>query len=179
MNRPCPRCGQNLIVDERGPATVTCPRCLASVVTGSKPLPAPPLPMRVIPLNYAQASGDVEAELAKDLQWAMYGIGTFAAGSIMAFLVLIVFLDVKIPAKYWVTGVALVTSLVACFVLGSQRRRKEKFREGLVRFRSTSERLGSLVALGVGGIVATGVMLIVTGVVIVVLFLATCFGVKW
>jgi len=178
MNRPCPRCGQNLIVGERGPATVTCPICLASVATASKPLPAPPLPMRVIPLNYQQSGDDVEAELARDLQWAMYGIGTFAAGSIIGFLVLIVFLDVKIPAKYWVTGVAVVTSIIACFVLASLRRRKAKFREGLVRFRSTSERVGSVVALGVGGIFATIVMLLVTGVVVVILVIATCFGLK-
>jgi hypothetical protein len=178
MNRSCPRCGQNLIIPDRGPPVVTCPICLASIATGAKPLPPPPLPMRVIPLEYA-SGGDVEAELAKDLRWAMYGIGTFAAGTIVAFLVVIVFAEVKIPAKYWVTAVAVVTSIVALCVLASQRGRKEKVREGRVRFKSTGQRVGSLVALGLGGIIATVVMLLVTGVVVFILIVATCFGLKW
>jgi hypothetical protein len=176
MNRPCPRCGQNLIVHARGPATVTCPVCLASIPTGSKPLPMPPLPMRAIALEYEIAGGDIEQELAKDMRWALYGIATFAGGTILGFGVLIVYFEMRIPAKYWLTAVAVVTSIAAAGLLAQQSGRGARYRSGKIRPRSTDERVVALVAMGLGGVIAIAVMAIITGIALVILVLLVCFG---
>jgi hypothetical protein len=155
---------------------VTCPVCLASIPTGSKPLPAPPLPLRAIALEYGIAGGDIEQELAKDMRWALYGIATFAGGTIVGFGVLIVYFGMRIPAKYWLAAVAVVTSIAATVVLLQQRGREARYRNGRIRVKSTGERVATLVAMGFGGIIAIAVMAIITGIALVILVLLVCFG---
>jgi hypothetical protein len=192
MNRPCPRCGQNLIVHARGPATVTCPVCLASIRTGSKPLPSPPLspplPIRAIPiadadttspepLHYQAISDDVEAELERDFRWSLYGIVTFALASIVALFVMVPQMDITMPALVWFSGVAIMTSLAAAWLMARHRRaRAEAGMTGVTTRRTTGERIGGLVALSIAGVFATGAMVLISFVVVFILIVATCFG---
>jgi hypothetical protein len=190
MNRPCPRCGQNLIVHARGPARITCPVCLASVVTGSKPLPMPPLPVPVIPippppdaggavpLAYHTLTGDVEHELSKDLRWSMYGIATFAGGTILGFIVLIVAFDAHdLKPAVWLSGVVVATGIVGAVVLARHGARREDVqRHGRVPVSSSGQRVIKLVALGFGGLVATGAMVFLAAVAMFILLILVCFG---
>ena len=64
----CPRCGKRLTVSDWAPPVLTCPDCLARVenalATEIASAAPPPLPRRVIPLEYRAAS--VEYQAASD-----------------------------------------------------------------------------------------------------------------
>jgi hypothetical protein len=192
MNRPCPRCGQNLIVHARGPARITCPVCLASVATGSNPMPLPPLPLSIpatpvaavhaprlmpLPLQYHSLHDDVEAELERDFRWSLYGIVTFAATSLVAAFVIIPQMDITIPAAVSLAGAAVVTTPVGAWLMARHRRaRAEAGATGVTTRQTTGERVLGLVTLGIGGVVAAVAMLVITAIVLVIVLFVACFG---
>jgi hypothetical protein len=169
MNLACPRCGQNLIVDPRGAATVTCPSCLASISTGAT---AP------TPLAYLSISDDVEAELERDFRWSLYGIVTFAAGSVIGLFFMVPEMDIRVPTPWWFAGVTVVTACVALWLAARHRRRRvETWATGTAGAKSTARRVGGLVALSVAGVLAAGAMVVVSFVVVFILIIIVCgFG---
>src|SRR5689334_1713762 len=84
----CPRCGQSLTVSERAPRELSCPNCLARVVNpggrealapprdSSRP---PPLPVRVIPLDYQVERDKRGVDVLLAIQALLFGAGAVAS----------------------------------------------------------------------------------------------------
>jgi hypothetical protein len=147
------------------------------------PLPVPVEPLaaaarsKPVPLQYLPLRDDVEAELARDFRWSLYGIVTFAAVSVVAVFVLAPQMDIDLPAQCGFVGVAILTALTAAWLIARHRRaRAEAGLTGVTTRRTTGERIGALVALGFVGIVATAAMLFLTAVALVILLLLVCLG---
>ena len=115
----CPHCGAKLTVSPAAPRVVTCPRCLyrllnpqggeADTASTAATLPAPPLPMRVLPLE-TQAHSDTSATIAMLLVLVvLLAVGAFLSATTMgigsaAFNVLLVLLILTFAAIVIVAG---------------------------------------------------------------------------
>ena len=168
----CPRCRLPLEADvPRGRATlVTCPACL-ELVTVHPPAPIPALPMDDVPLGYRAVSGDVEAELQKDLRAVLWGIFAFAAAAVIGYLLLKTRAGLPGDTIYWFGWIGGVTAFIAIAMLARHAKRSRNVRTGApVRMKSTGERVGSVVVLGITGLLLIGLTILAA----VVLLFAVC-----
>ena len=177
MNFYCPRCRMPLHADvPRGRASVvTCPSCL-ELVTVHPPAPIPAIPLSPAgsaerPLDYRPVSGDVEAELHKDMQAVLGGIFLFAGMAVAGYLFLKTKAGLPGPMAYWFGWIGLVTTVIALIMLARHARRSRAVRSGaVVRMKTSGERVARVVVLGITGLLFVGLTLVAA----LVLLFAAC-----
>ena len=177
MNFYCPRCRLPLRADvPRGrPSLVTCPSCLDRI-TVNPPAPIPAIPISPVgnadrPLDYRGVSGDVEAELQKDMQAVLGGIFVFAVMAVAGYLFLKTKAGLPGPMAYWFGWIGLVTTVIALIMFARHARRSRAVRSGaVVRMKTSGERAARVIVLGITGLLFVGLTLVAA----LVLLFAAC-----
>jgi len=167
MNFYCPRCRLPLHADvPRGrPSLVTCPSCLDRI-TVNPPAPIPAIPISQPgspdrPLDYRGVSGDVEAELHKDMQAVLGGIFVFAITAVSGYLLLKAKAGLPGPMMYWFGWIGVVTTVIALIMLARHARRSRQVRAGaMVRMKTSGERVARVVVLGITGLLFVALTLV-------------------
>lgn len=168
----CPRCQLPLSVEglDGRNRYVTCPACLELITLHATP---PALPVPALPLNYQGPSGDVEAELQRDLKFVVWGIVAFGGMAIVGFVVAQGITGGIGPARAWLGWIAIVTAVVAAVSLAMHFRRRTRLRSGVpVRLRSGGQQAARIVVLGVTGLL----LIVITAVAAVALLLVACLA---
>jgi hypothetical protein len=161
----------------RGRASVvTCPSCL-ELVTVHPPAPIPAIPISPTAqqgdrsIDYRGISGDVEAELQKDMQAVLIGIMVFAGTSVVGYLFLKTLAGLPGPMTYWFGWIGLVTTVIAISMLARHAQRRRAVQSGaIVRMKSSGERATRVVVLGITGLL----LVVLTIVAALVLLFAAC-----
>jgi hypothetical protein len=178
MNFYCPRCRLPLHADvPRGRASVvTCPSCL-ELVTVHPPAPIPAIPISPAAqqgdraIDYRAISGDVEAELQKDLRFAIWGIAVFGAMAVIGYALLKTRARLPGESIYWLGWIGGVTACIAIATFARHARRSAQVRRGMpVRTKTTGERVSRVIVLGIGGLLLVGLTIIAA----LVLLFAAC-----
>jgi hypothetical protein len=165
----CPRCRLPLTVERPTGRPVTCPSCLERIT-----LSPPALPTPVLPLDYHATTGDLEAELQKDLQFVVWGIAAFGVMALIGFFALRNVIGGAGPQKIWLGWIAIVTTIVAAVSLGRHYYRRKRVERGeLVRLRTGGQRVASVIVLGIGGLLLMGITVLAA----LVLLLVACFAI--
>jgi hypothetical protein len=166
----------NADVPRGRPSLVTCPSCLDRI-TVNPPAPIPAIPISQTaahddrPLDYRGVSGDVEAELHKDMQAVLGGIFVFAVTAIAGYLFLKAKAGLPGPMAYWFGWIGLVTTVIALIMLARHARRSQRARAGaMVRMKTSGERVARVVVLGISGLLFVGLTLVAA----LVLLFAAC-----
>jgi hypothetical protein len=131
----------------------------------------PPAPIPAIPisppgvadrsLDYRGVSGDVEAELHKDMQAVLGGIFVFAVMAVAGYLLLKTKAGLPGPMAYWFGWIGLVTTVIALIMLARHARRSQRVRAGaVVRMKTSGERVARVVVLGITGLLFVGLTLV-------------------
>jgi hypothetical protein len=174
----CPRCRLPLDADvPRGRATrVTCPACL-ELITVHPPAPIPALPVMAgdHALDYRALGGDVEQELQRDMRTTIWGIGVFAVAAVVGYFMLKVKVGMPGETTYWLGWIGVVTAFLATVMFTRHARHGRNVRAGApVRIKGTGERVASVVALGITGLL----LVILTILAAVILVFAACFAMR-
>jgi len=167
MNFYCPRCRLPLHAEvPRGRASlVTCPSCL-ELVTVHPPAPLPVIPVSDgeagdRPLEYRAIQGDIEAELQKDMRFAVWGIACFGAMAVIGYIALKTRAGLPGDAIYWLGWIGGVTTFLAIVTFARHARRTAQVRRGMgVRMKTTGERVASVVVLGITGLLLIGLTIL-------------------
>jgi hypothetical protein len=74
LNFDCPRCGQNISIDEKGAgATVECPTCKGQISVPSRRIPQPPPFIPSVPVKPGSVSaGSLEPIITRRSGWALF-----------------------------------------------------------------------------------------------------------
>jgi len=177
----CTRCRLPLDVPARPgqTLTVTCPSCLA-LMTVQRPAPIPAIPIEGSgggdePLGYRGITGDVEAELQKDQQFAIWGIVAFGVMGVIGYFALKMSTGLPGDSIYWLGWIGGVTAFIAMATLARHAKRGRQVRSGAgnVRMKTTGERVTAVIVLGISGLL----LIVLTFVAALVLLLAACFAV--
>ena len=178
MNFYCPRCRSPLHADvPRGrPSLVTCPSCLERI-TVNPPAPIPAIPISPAdaahldrPLEYRPISGDVEAELKKDMQASLIGICAFAIPAVAGYFFLKSAAGLPGPTVYWLGWIGFVTTIIALTMLARHARRSQQLRAGaIIRPQAPGQRAVKIIVLGISGLLMIGLTLVAA---VVLLFVA-------
>jgi hypothetical protein len=152
---------------------VTCPACL-NLMTVKPPIPAIPLEVGGGggPLGYRGITGDVEIELQKDMQFAIWGIVAFGIMGVIGYWALRLGLGLPGRSIYWIGWIGGVTAFLALITLARQAKRGRQIRSGAagVRTKTTGERVVKLIALGISGLL----LVVLTIAAAIALLLAAC-----
>jgi hypothetical protein len=154
--------------------TVTCPACL-ELMTIQRPEPIPAIPLEGhadAPLGYRGLTGDVEIELQKDMQFAVWGIVAFGVMGVIGYWALRMGAGLPGRSIYWIGWIGGMTAFLALITLARHAKRGRQIRSGAagVRTKTTGERVVKLIALGISGLL----LVVLTIVAAIVLLLAAC-----
>jgi hypothetical protein len=126
------------------------------------------------PLDYRAVSGDVEAELHKDMQAVLAGIVVFAVTAVAGYFFLKANSGLPGPATYWLGWIGLVTTVIALVMLARHARRSQRVRAGeVVRMKSSGQRVASVIVLGITGSLLVALTLIAALVLVFAVCLIT------
>ena len=119
----CPRCGRGMVISDRAPAQITCPSCLTRIDVATAIQP-PPVPMRVIPLEY---------EVARDIRKSRAGM--IALGVIVSVGFVLMWLPgmLREPVRIVMLAVPVVCVVLVAMASASKHGMDPRDRQQVIR----------------------------------------------